>query len=363
MTDIRYITCLSRTHTHTDELGSFTLSWDQTFAFATSFVLLTAFEIEFQEIDISLNGFMRSTTRDQAARFIIKFGPLDLSIAYTMPPSVIPPTTYLLPFHFTVWILCFSALVCSLAMLAVVMLYSPIWQSSGDPTIENHTNYFRLLSGVFFELGNPTMNLYHHKSRNRLWKLSIFAISALEDPPGLPARIVHGTLLVATMAIFIFYTSVFTSFLAHRDLKLPIETLDDLIDNTDYRAVTVRSTVYYGMFKVCRTSIGSYKLMFALEVHWLNILYWFQNSKAGVFYKLWNTKFQNSDKSSVQETVFDGILQMYYGMYVLALDSATIVANMNNNCSILLLRTPYLRENMQLVVRNDFPYNRILHDK
>ena len=85
--------------------------------------------------------------------------------------------------------------------------------------------------------------------KNNMFYLFIL-IAALEYPPGSAAKVIYGTLLVATLTIFVFYTSVFTSFLAYHELKMPIQNLRDLIDSQEYTCTTVRGSAYEAIPRV-----------------------------------------------------------------------------------------------------------------
>ena len=63
---------------------------------------------------------------------------------------------------------------------------------------------------------------------------------------------------------------------------------------------------------------------------------------------------------SLQDTILLAILKMYEGKNVFLGDGASIIAAMQNNCSISLVRTPFFREYGYIVTRLDFPYERIL---
>ena len=106
------------------------------------------------------------------------------------------------------------------------------------------------------------------KTLNKMWSIHkniiIYMISALINPPGRTAKVIYGTLLVATLAVFVFYTSVFTSFLAYRDLKMPIRNLHELIENRDYKTITLQSTVYEAIFRVSQHS--NHKIMCILLI-------------------------------------------------------------------------------------------------
>lgn len=80
--------------------------------------------------------------------------------------------------------------------------------------------------------------------------------SVLNYSPGSASKVIYGTLIVATMILFIFYTSVFTSFLTYQETVMPIKNIDELVQSKEYSAITVRNTKYEEILSVSKLCIS-----------------------------------------------------------------------------------------------------------
>lgn len=52
---------------------------------------------------------------------------------------------------------------------------------------------------------------------------------------------------------------------------------------------------------------------------------------------------------------------MYEGKTVFVGDGASIIEAMDNDCSVTVIRTLLMRDDLYLVTRKDFPYSRIFY--
>ena len=123
-----------------------------------------------KEVEIPLNGFILAKFRLRIIRYTAPVGKIDMSILYETPMAIVPPTTYAMPFSFSVWISILIVFCCVIIALATVMYFSPSWKAAIDiPSIAFHTKRYRLLTITFFEERNAHSSLDAHENNSKLF--------------------------------------------------------------------------------------------------------------------------------------------------------------------------------------------------
>ncbi|GAB6023006.1 Glutamate receptor 1, variant 2 [Chamberlinius hualienensis] len=198
------------------------------------------------DVGIAAHGY--SAQRKKAIHFLYMavFGFMQMTIP--RPSSQFPPTIYILPFNLSVWLVILGAL-----MIIVTII---IINLSTNPNNEEFQNEMKSSEKFLF------------------WLFSGHWLIDISDaPPGLSGKIISYTLITATTMTFVYYSSVFTSFLTYQELKLPFTNIEEMVLNDDYQVLIVKGGKHQEYFQVWQSLLyDKYVMHVFILQHLRNVL-------------------------------------------------------------------------------------------
>ncbi|GAB6020332.1 hypothetical protein CHUAL_003045 [Chamberlinius hualienensis] len=255
------------------------------------------------DADFSLGVAAMRDYRLKAAYFgtAVVVGYIQMTMA--RPPSTVPPTIYISPFDKYVWITIAGCLLVIVSILALTIIVTP-HNTTLVKTIRSSKQLVSwILSGQFLDI-------------------------AFDNPSGWAVKWTYYVILTATMTVFIYYTSIFTSFLAYKETKLPFETFGELAENYDYQIVLAGGT---------------------------GIRSTLEQSSDKEFKKVWKRITKEREKS-LMPTLEVGFQKVFTGKYVYIGDGPNTQAMAKGSCNVIFLKTTYNKEYLYMTFRRDFPY-------
>ncbi|GAB6020341.1 hypothetical protein CHUAL_003053 [Chamberlinius hualienensis] len=255
------------------------------------------------EADFILGVIVMRDFRLKAAYFGTAVAVSYIQMTMARPSSTVPPTVYISPFDKYVWITIAGCLFFIVSILALTIIVTP-HNTTLVKTIRSSKQLVSwILSGQFLEI-------------------------AFDNPSGWAVKWTYYVILTATMAVFIYYTSIFTSFLAYKETKLPFETFGELVKNYDYQIVLAAGT---------------------------GIRITLEQSKNEEFRKVWKRITKEREKSLMPS--FEAAFQRQFsGKYVYIGDGPNSQSLAKGSCKIIFLKTTYNKEYLYMTFRRDFPY-------
>ncbi|GAB6020331.1 hypothetical protein CHUAL_003044 [Chamberlinius hualienensis] len=255
------------------------------------------------EADFCLGMAAIRDVRLKAAYYGTKVCDCYIQMTMVRLPSTVPPTVYISPFDKYVWITIAGCLLVIVSILALTIIVTP-HNTTLVKTIRSSKQLVSwILSGQFLEI-------------------------AFDNPSGWAVKWTYYVILTATMTVFIYYTSIFTSFLAYKETKLPFEALGELAENYDYQIALAGGTA----------------IRIVLE-----------QSNDEEFKKVWK-RIAKDKKTSLAPTLEAGFQKMFTGKYVYIGVGPHSQAMAKGSCNIIFLKTIYNKENFYMIFRRDFPY-------
>ncbi|GAB6020337.1 hypothetical protein CHUAL_003050 [Chamberlinius hualienensis] len=253
------------------------------------------------------------STRDyrmRAAHFCTALTVGYLQMTMARPPSTVPPTVYISPFDKYVWITIAGCLLVIVSILALTIIVTP-HNTTLIKTIRSSKQLVSwILSGQFLDI-------------------------AFDNPSGWAVKWTYYVILTATMTVFIYYTSMFTSFLTYKETKLPFETFGELAENYDYQIIIADKTA----------------VRIALE-----------QSNDDDFRKVWKRIAKEREKSLLPtwESAFQ---KQFTGKYVYIGEGINSQAMAKGSCNVIFLKTTYNKEFLYMTFRKDFPYIKMFSNR
>ncbi|GAB6020336.1 hypothetical protein CHUAL_003049 [Chamberlinius hualienensis] len=262
------------------------------------------------EADFSITPSAIRDFRLKAARYGTKIANGYMQMVMPRPSSTVPPTFYIFAFDKCVWITIAGYLVLSVLILALTIIVTP-HNATLLPAIRSSKRLvYWICSGQFLEI-------------------------AFGNPSGWAVKWTFYVILTTAMTVFIYYTSIFTSFLTYRETKLPFETFGELADNKDYQIVLAEQSSM-------RTTL--------------------EQSKEEEFQKVWR-RIVKGGRKSMMASFEDGYKQVLTGKNVFIGDGPSTQALAKGSCNTIFPKTTYMKESYYMTFRRDFPYIKIYSNR
>ncbi|GAB6024062.1 hypothetical protein CHUAL_008775 [Chamberlinius hualienensis] len=260
-----------------------------------------------KEAEMTMNVLAHTLSRLPAIRYAGQMSQAFLVIGYIRPKPYVPPTAYWLPFQVDVWITTLVALIVLIIAIGIGVIFSPSSYSDPTPSVLVHTRLYRVITGTFFD-------------------------EALEYPAGFSSKIFYGVLLVSTMMVFSYYTSVFTAFLAMLEMKIPFNDMEDVLRTKDFRVLYVKTALHHDRFR---------------------------SAKDGLYARVWKKLEAVGDGIAN----FDMLLWTFYqGKHVYLADGPSTFAVTYDNCTASFASITYMYDILNMATRNDFPYVKLINN-
>ncbi|XP_059082976.1 glutamate receptor ionotropic, kainate glr-3-like [Tigriopus californicus] len=181
------------------------------------------------EVDISPVDMLVSSARNKVIDFLPSLGPISLRLIVANPAESMNWTAYLAPLTWTVWI---GIGLCILLFPWVVTFGAKVL--GNEPTQDSYDlqDSFKFVAGAMLIMRgwNPT-------------------------PEALRNQIIFYSVLLGGTMIYWHWEAMIISYLAVRNVALPFESLEDLVENTDYKVVVQPGTAYVDQLRFGNTEV------------------------------------------------------------------------------------------------------------
>ncbi|XP_037083602.1 glutamate receptor ionotropic, kainate 2-like isoform X1 [Pollicipes pollicipes] len=245
-----------------------------------------------KKADLAVGSMSINYARESVIDFTKPFMNLGITILFKVPTSQETRLfSFMNPLAVHIWLYVLAAyLLVSLTMFVVARVSPYEWQNPHPCTAEDDVmeNQFSISNSFWFTIG------------------TLMQQGSDLNPKAISTRIVGGIWWFFTLIIISSYTANLAAFLTVERMITPIESAEDLADQSD---------ISYGTLE------GGSTLTF------------FRDSKIDTYKKMW--RFMENKKPSVfTKTIEEGISRVLQGNYAYLAESTTIDYIVNRNCNL-----------------------------